>query len=79
MSNFNRWQEVSNTLHGWKCSVMFDEAKAPGVILRFDGIIECPTAGAIPFLTNPSNNHVMKVPPWATVVVHTPTVYNMVW
>lgn len=66
-------------LHGWKCSVMFDESKAPGVVLRFDGVIDCPTAGHTPLLQNPSNNSVMKVPPWATVVVHTPDHLEVGW
>lgn len=64
-----KWQEVSYALHGWRCTVLFDTPHTGGMIHRFDGTIECLTAGGAAFLRNVEADQIMSPPPWATVVI----------
>lgn len=64
-----KWQDVSYALHGWKCTVLFDTPIVPYIIQRFDGTIQCPTAGAAAFLKNVEADQILQPPPWATVVI----------
>lgn len=74
-----KWGDVSYTLHGWPCSVLFDEPAYPGLVRRFDGIIECSRPGAVPILHNALTTDIMTAPPWATVVLHTPRNMETKW
>lgn len=64
-----KWQDLSYTLNGWKCTVLFDTPSIPMEIKRFDGIIECPTPGAVGKLRNAWTGQIMQPPPWATVIL----------
>jgi hypothetical protein len=74
-----RWEEVGFLLHDWPCTVLFDTPKAPGVQKRYDGVISCPVAGAVPHLNNKYTNSAMMPPPWALVIIHTPEKPNFTW
>lgn len=74
-----KWQEVSYALHGWRCTVLFDRQEEPEVIKRFDGTIECPTAGAAALLKNVEAEQIMMPPPWATVVIFPEPMQIGVW
>lgn len=74
-----KWGDVSYILHEWPCSVLFDEPEWPGLVKRYDGIIDCASPGAIPILRNSLTIDIMSPPPWATVVLHSPTRMDHNW
>lgn len=83
----NRWDSVGYTLNGFWCSVLFDTKEEPGVVRRFDGMIQCKSPGMFPLLLNPhlrSMRHpdkpaVMRPPDYATVVMHSPMGLETGW
>jgi hypothetical protein len=74
-----RWDHVSNMLHGWMCSVMFDTPEHPELVKRYFGRVDCATAGAVPLLRNSRGDKSMVCPPWAIVVMHTPPTISEPW
>ncbi len=73
------WQDVPHELDGYAVSVIFDDRAGPFQYKRYDGVVKKQGTQSVPYLINPSNDHVMA-PPWnAKVIVHTPTERKDTW